>query len=217
MVYSESNTPRRTNKVRYEVVERIGVLNKKKSGWTREVNVVAWNGNAPKVDIREWDPQHVRMSRGVTLLEEEAERLAQYLARRYGLIYPENTSDQGYVNAGQHTQNYSSGSSLYSETEDIPFESSPATGGLYEELKTVNQPAQEPASGGGLYEEREPGNVPFEEQTYGGGLYDDQAYGDEVAGDGAGGSAAVAAEGGAGQDDEYAAEPAPPSAADEEQ
>ena len=212
MVYSESNMPRRNNKVRYEVVERIGVLNRKKSGWTREVNVVAWNGNEPKVDIREWDPQHERMSRGVTLLEEEAEVLAKYLARRYGLIYPENNS-RGYTDSHQQNQRYSdsgsqnrdydreryqsaersSGSSLYDEADDIPFESSPDNGRLYDE---------------GLVTEPDYRNQAAEEQASGGGLYEEQAYGDGIAGDGAGGSAAVAAEGGAGQDDGYEAAPA---------
>ena len=38
-----------------------------------------------KWDIREWNPEHSRMSRGITLFEEEAETLTKALARRYGL------------------------------------------------------------------------------------------------------------------------------------
>ena len=89
MAYRESNTRRRANDVRYEMVEHIGVLNHKDSGWTREVNIVAWNDGKAKVDIREWDPEHTRMSRGLTLLEEEAETLARLLAKRYRLDSPD--------------------------------------------------------------------------------------------------------------------------------
>ena len=99
MAYSDNNYQERNRKVRYELVEHIGVLNKKTTGWTREVNIVAWNDNAPKVDIREWDPHHERMSRGVTLLEEEAELLAKMLARRYGLYYSGRGQERNYPSA----------------------------------------------------------------------------------------------------------------------
>ena len=49
--------------VTYEIIEHIGELGKR-GDWTREVNIVAWNGGVPKVDIREWSPNHKRMARG---------------------------------------------------------------------------------------------------------------------------------------------------------
>ena len=58
---------------------------RKDSGWTKEANIVCWNGGSPKLDIREWDPDHERMSKGVTLYEAEAERLAKVLCKRYGI------------------------------------------------------------------------------------------------------------------------------------
>ena len=85
MAYRENDSQRRSAPVRFDLMERIGVLSMKDSGWTREVNLVSWNGAPAKVDIREWNPDHSRMSRGITLFEEEAETLTKALARRYGL------------------------------------------------------------------------------------------------------------------------------------
>lgn len=72
--------------VTYEIIENIAVFGKRKdTGWTKEANIVAWNGGVPKLDIREWDPSHERMSRGISLYEEEAEALAKALAKRYSV------------------------------------------------------------------------------------------------------------------------------------
>lgn len=54
-----------------EIVEHIGVLSAKKSGWKKELNVVSWNDGPEKFDIREWDPGHERMGKGVTLTYDE--------------------------------------------------------------------------------------------------------------------------------------------------
>ena len=78
----DSNRDRR--KVKYNLIERIGVLSTKDTGWTREVNIVAWNDGEAKVDIREWSPGRDRMSKGITLPHDDAERLVRLLADRYG-------------------------------------------------------------------------------------------------------------------------------------
>ena len=55
----------------YEIVMQIGVLSQSGSGWTRELNLISWNGRAPKYDLRDWSPGHQKMGRGVTLSREE--------------------------------------------------------------------------------------------------------------------------------------------------
>ena len=55
----------------YEIVMQIGVLSQSASGWTKEVNLISWNGRAPKYDIRDWAPGHQKMGRGVTISREE--------------------------------------------------------------------------------------------------------------------------------------------------
>lgn len=59
----------------FEIIEYIGIIEEKKDGWKKEVNIVAWNGGRPKIDIRDWNPTHERMSRGITLTSEAAEKL----------------------------------------------------------------------------------------------------------------------------------------------
>ncbi|HEX5941297.1 MAG TPA: PC4/YdbC family ssDNA-binding protein, partial [Anaerolineales bacterium] len=50
---------------------QIGVVSQSASGWTKELNLISWNGRAPKYDIRDWSPGHQKMGRGVTLSREE--------------------------------------------------------------------------------------------------------------------------------------------------
>jgi hypothetical protein len=55
----------------YEIVMQIGVVSQSASGWTKELNLISWNGRAPKYDIRDWAPGHQKMGKGVTLSREE--------------------------------------------------------------------------------------------------------------------------------------------------
>ena len=48
-------------------------------GWRKELNFVSWNEREPKYDIREWDPEHNRMAKGITLTKEEAVALYELL------------------------------------------------------------------------------------------------------------------------------------------
>lgn len=63
----------------YEIVEHIGVLSEGAKGWKKELNKISWNGGAPKYDIRDWAPEHEKMGKGITLSEEEAEKLRELL------------------------------------------------------------------------------------------------------------------------------------------
>lgn len=64
---------------KWEITEKIGVLGENARGWTKELNKVSWNGSKPKYDIRDWDPDHERMGKGVTLNEDEFEALKELL------------------------------------------------------------------------------------------------------------------------------------------
>ena len=69
--------------VTFEIKEFIGALDAANdNGWRRELNLVSWNGGAPQLDIREWSADHQRMSRGITMTEEQGIRVAQLLAQR---------------------------------------------------------------------------------------------------------------------------------------
>lgn len=63
--------------IEYEIVEHIGVLSENSKGWRREVNLISWNGRAPKYDIRDWSPGNEKMGKGITLTEEELKKIAE--------------------------------------------------------------------------------------------------------------------------------------------
>ncbi len=66
------------NDIRCTIKKPIAVLSENERGYTKEVNLVSWNDNAPKLDIRQWHPGHERCGKGISLTEEETYNL--YLA-----------------------------------------------------------------------------------------------------------------------------------------
>lgn len=42
------------NSISFEIQERIGTIAVYPTGWSKELNLVSWNGGAPKYDIRDW-------------------------------------------------------------------------------------------------------------------------------------------------------------------
>ncbi len=63
----------------WEIVESLGVLSDNPKGWTKELNLVSWNGREAKFDIREWAPDHETMSKGLTFTKDEMEALKDLL------------------------------------------------------------------------------------------------------------------------------------------
>lgn len=49
--------------LKYEIVEHIGVLSESSKGWTKELNVISWNGKEPKYDLRDWAPNKEKMGK----------------------------------------------------------------------------------------------------------------------------------------------------------
>ena len=71
------------NDFSYEIVEHIAVLSTSKTGWTKELNLISWNGRIAKYDIREWSPEHEKMGKGITLTDEEFTKLKELLSKQY--------------------------------------------------------------------------------------------------------------------------------------
>lgn len=67
--------------ISFEIIEHIGVLSTGAKGWTKELNLLSWNGREPKYDIREWSAEHDKMGKGVTLSKEELEALKGILEK----------------------------------------------------------------------------------------------------------------------------------------
>jgi len=65
--------------IKFEIKENIGILSESAKGWSKELNLVSWNDKEAKYDIREWDPAHEKMGKGVTLSAEELKKLRELL------------------------------------------------------------------------------------------------------------------------------------------
>ena len=65
--------------LKFEIKETLGILSENAKGWTKELNLISWNDRDPKYDIREWNPDHTRMGKGVTLPTEEFENLRKLI------------------------------------------------------------------------------------------------------------------------------------------
>lgn len=64
----------------YDIVQSFGVISEGAGGWTKELNLISWNGKEPKYDIRDWAPDHEKMGKGVTLTADDAKALKELLA-----------------------------------------------------------------------------------------------------------------------------------------
>lgn len=65
--------------IKYEIKETIGVIAESAKGWKKELNLISWNGKEAKYDLREWSPEHEKMSKGVTLTSDELKALKELL------------------------------------------------------------------------------------------------------------------------------------------
>ncbi|MEL7564096.1 MAG: PC4/YdbC family ssDNA-binding protein [Dehalobacterium sp.] len=65
--------------IKFTIAEKLGELSESTKGWKKELNLVSWNNRTPKYDIREWDPEHQKMGKGITLNIEELKKLKDIL------------------------------------------------------------------------------------------------------------------------------------------
>jgi hypothetical protein len=63
----------------FEIQKQIGTLSSGKKGWSKQFNLVSWNGLGAKYDIRDWDPTGEKMGRGISLTLEELKSLKELL------------------------------------------------------------------------------------------------------------------------------------------
>jgi hypothetical protein len=63
----------------YEIKKELGTLSENAKGWSKEINLVSWNGREPKYDIRDWSQGHEKMGKGVTLSGEDLKSLRDIL------------------------------------------------------------------------------------------------------------------------------------------
>ena len=59
----------------------IAVLSTGDSGYTKEINLISWNGKEPKYDIRSFSPNREKCGKGITLNADEAAALLKALQK----------------------------------------------------------------------------------------------------------------------------------------
>ena len=57
--------------IKFEIEKEVGVISESEKGWTKELNLISWNGKDAKYDLRDWAPGHEKMGKGVTLSKDE--------------------------------------------------------------------------------------------------------------------------------------------------
>ena len=67
--------------IQYEIVKEVAVLSMSDSGYTKEINLISWNGKEPKYDIRSFSPNREKCGKGITLTEKEAGNLLASLKK----------------------------------------------------------------------------------------------------------------------------------------
>ncbi|NYS75865.1 MULTISPECIES: YdbC family protein [Bacillus] len=65
--------------IKFEIKENVGVLSQSSKGWTKELNLISWNGKESKYDLRDWAPEHEKMGKGITLTIDDLRALKEIL------------------------------------------------------------------------------------------------------------------------------------------
>ncbi|PIH05486.1 YdbC family protein [Clostridium combesii] len=65
--------------IKFEIKDKLGAISESPKGWTKELNLISWNGKQAKYDLRDWAPEHEKMGKGVTLSAEELKSLKEIL------------------------------------------------------------------------------------------------------------------------------------------
>lgn len=65
--------------IRFEIEKELGTISDSAKGWTKELNLISWNGKEAKYDLRDWAPEHEKMGKGITLSKDELTKLKEML------------------------------------------------------------------------------------------------------------------------------------------
>lgn len=86
-LWTDKNQKAKTEKgqgmkeIQYEIVKEIAVLSASDRGYTKEINLISWNGKEPKYDIRSFSPNREKCGKGITLNADEAAALLKALQK----------------------------------------------------------------------------------------------------------------------------------------
>lgn len=69
---------RQAQEITCKIVQHLCVLEERNAGWNLEFNIVSWNDEEPKYDIRPWNEDHSKCGKGIALTEENLKALVEY-------------------------------------------------------------------------------------------------------------------------------------------
>jgi hypothetical protein len=69
------------DEIQCDILEYYGIFSGGNRKWNKEVNLVSWNGRPAKLDIRNWQNDHEKCGKGITVSREEAEQLIKLLGQ----------------------------------------------------------------------------------------------------------------------------------------
>ena len=65
--------------IKYDIKKELGIISESTKGWTKELNLISWNGKEAKYDLRDCRPEHKKMVKGITLSLDELKILKSIL------------------------------------------------------------------------------------------------------------------------------------------
>lgn len=83
MAREKNSRGNRSGEITYNLIKHIGVVSEYKTGWRRELNIIEWNDNGPKYDLRDWDRKNDHMGKGITFVRAEAEQMCKLLEESF--------------------------------------------------------------------------------------------------------------------------------------
>ena len=66
------------NDFSYKIIRNITTISQR-GNWALELNLVSWDGRPATFDLRKWNEDHTKMSKGISLPRDEVKALGKFL------------------------------------------------------------------------------------------------------------------------------------------
>lgn len=66
------------NDFSYKIIRNITTISQR-GNWALELNLVSWDGHPATFDLRKWNDDHTKMSKGISLTRDEVKALGKFL------------------------------------------------------------------------------------------------------------------------------------------
>ncbi len=64
---------------KFSIFKHVGNISKRNNGYTKELNMIFWDGREPVYDIRTWNDDHTKYGKGVTITPGEMKKLQELI------------------------------------------------------------------------------------------------------------------------------------------